>query len=260
MPTTSVSARQARLDLIGEDETLIFADGLDDAILGIAEYECPPVVYDNLSSSPSTSVCLPPPDTADLDLWEPDPQNPQAIKLEPDAWGSSRDQDKAIENAVARIARARVQTSLPQFAICYPDKIEFGRQINSVPSRPVEMLSRHLFTIDWAMTAPGLSWPEAYRLLTWLPGVERWLVTASRDSPEVGGNCDTALDHFGAEQPMIEGAGSIIIGMWGDHDQQHWEVFFEAGMIGRCTAEAWADKVWMDPEPLDEDVELEGGL
>ena len=50
MPTTFTPARQACLDLIGEDETLILAGGRDDAILGIAEYERGHlVVYDNLS-------------------------------------------------------------------------------------------------------------------------------------------------------------------------------------------------------------------
>jgi hypothetical protein len=210
--------------------------------------------------------CLPaPPETADLDLWEPDPKNPQAIKLEPDVWGGSRDQDKAVENAVARIALSHVQTSLPQFAVCTPDKIEFARDINPPRNRSVEALPRYLFTIDWAMTAPGLSWPEAY-YLTWLPGVDRWLVTASRDSPEVGGYCDNALGYFAAQPDLIEGAGRIIGGYWSDlmteYDQQHWEIFFDAGMVDRATAEAWADEVWVTPEPEDDedDVELEGGL
>lgn len=117
----------------------------------------------------------------DLDWWAVNSQNLSCIKLEPDAW-DGRDQDKAIANAVARIALARVQQSLPQFAICGPDSIEFGREITSAPSRPVEMMSRHLLTIDWAMTAPGVSWPEAY-YLTWLPGIDQWLVTSSRDTP-----------------------------------------------------------------------------
>ncbi len=189
----------------------------------------------------------------DLDLWEPDPAEPDAIHLEPDCCGS-RDTDQANANAVARIALSRVQKMLPQFAVCYPDKIEFGRNIEPARRRPVEVLPRHLFTIDWAMTAPGVSWPEAY-YLTWLPGIDRWLVTASRDSPEVGGYCDNALGHFGAEEDPVEGAGSILIEVWGNayqaYDQQRWEVFFESGMVGRFTAGTWADEVWN----IDSDVE-----
>lgn len=78
----------------------------------------------------------------DLDWWAVDPLHPSAIKLEPDAWDGC-DQDKAIANAVARIALARVQRSLPQFAICSPDSIEFGRDVTLPPGRPVEMMSRH---------------------------------------------------------------------------------------------------------------------
>jgi hypothetical protein len=200
----------------------------------------------------------------DLDLWEPDPHQPEAIHLEPDCWGS-RDYDHAIANAVARIALARVQTMLPQFAVCYPDKIELAREISPAPSRPVEMLSRHLFTIDWAMSAPGISWPEAY-YLTWLPGIDRWLVTASRDSPEVGGYCDTALGHFEDQPDPVDGAGSTIGGYWSDlmteYDQQPWECFFAAGIVDYGTAQGWADDVWKTPEPdlEEDDTELEGGL
>jgi len=200
----------------------------------------------------------------DLDLWEPDSAQPDAIHLEPNSWGS-RDAELAIANAVARVALSRVQRALPQFAVCYPDKIEFARDIRQSPSRQVEVLPRHLFTIDWAMTAPGVSWPEAY-YLTWLPGVDRWVVTASRDSPEVGGYCDNALGYFGIEEDPIEGAGRVIGGYWCDLmtecDQQHWEVFFNEGMIDHVTALSWAEAIWRVPEPEDDedDEELERGL
>ena len=40
----------------------------------------------------------------------------------------------------------------------------------------------------------------------------------------------------------------IIGGYWSeqylDYDQSRWEVFFDAGMIGREEANAWADEVW----------------
>jgi hypothetical protein len=200
----------------------------------------------------------------DLDLWESDPRRPDAIHLEPDCW-KSREDNPAIANAVARIALARVQTTLPQFAVCYPDKIELARDISPAPCRPVEMLSRHLFTIDWAMSAPGISWPEAY-YLTWLPGIDRWLVTASRDSPEVGGYCDTALGHFEDQPDPVDGAGRTIGGYWCDlmteYDQQPWECFFAAGIVDYDTALGWASEVWKTPEPdlEEDDTELDGGL
>jgi hypothetical protein len=182
----------------------------------------------------------------ELDLWQPDPKQPAAIHLERDYEGG-RDHNRALANAVARIVLARVQRLLPQFAIVFPDRVEFGRTVDKVPSRPVELLSHHLFTIDWAMTAPGISWPEAY-YLTWLPGVEQWLVTSSWDTPEVGGYCDLAIGYFGPDKAPEEGSEMVIGDYWRgqflDYDQSRWEVFFEAGMIGREEANAWAEEVW----------------
>ena len=44
---TSSSVRQACLDFVGDDAALLFADGYDDAILGIAERDgIPLVIYD----------------------------------------------------------------------------------------------------------------------------------------------------------------------------------------------------------------------
>lgn len=195
------------------------------------------------------------PEGDELDLWQPDHEQPAAIHLEPDYEGG-RDHSRALANAVARIALARVQRSLPQFAVVFPDRVELGRAVTEVPCRPVEVLSRHLFTIDWAMTAPGVSWPEAY-YLTWMPGVEQWLVTASWDTPEVGGYCDLAIGYFGPDKAPVGGAEIIIGDYWSgqfiDYDQSRWEVFFEAGMIGREEANAWADEVWSVAEEGESD-------
>jgi hypothetical protein len=198
---------------------------------------------------------FPAPEYEEIKFWEEDPQNPSAIILEPDCW-NDQDVMKAIPNAVARIALARVQRSLPQFAVAGEDGVEFGRAITFPTRRPVEMISRYLFTIDWAMTAPGVSWPEAY-YLTWLPGVERWLVTSSRDTPEIGGYCDTALGYFESDKDPIEGAGVVIGGYWCDqmvdYDQQRWEMFFDAGLVNRSVAMSWADEVWNASEHNEDD-------
>lgn len=189
-------------------------------------------------------------DDLDLDLWAPDPQDPSAIFLEPDAW-NTRCLDTAVRNAVARMALARVQRSLPQIAFFSEEGIKLGRPLKNPPARLIEMLSRRLFTIDWAMTAPMVSWPESY-YLTWMPGVEQWLVTSSRDTPEIGGYCDTALGCFESGKDPIEGAGVVIGGYWCDqmveYGQPRWEMFFDAGMVSREEAESWADEVWQEPE------------
>lgn len=69
----------------------------------------------------------------ELDWWEVDPQHPQCIKLEPDAWDGS-DQDKAMANAVARIALARVQKSL---AYSVNRTIDAGLLLSSVERKGI---------------------------------------------------------------------------------------------------------------------------
>ena len=191
----------------------------------------------------------------DLDLWQPAPSIPNGVFLLPGEY-DMRDRNAAITNAVARIALARVQGLLPQIAFVQGDTVQFGREISSPASRSVESLPRHLFTIDWAMTAPGVSWPEAY-YLTWLPGVDHWLVTSSRDTPEIGGYCDLAIGHFGADREPLAGAEQVIVGYWRgqylDYGQERWELFFDAGLVSREEASAWADEVWPSSEPDDDD-------
>ena len=47
MPAKATNPRQACLDMIGDGDELLFADGDDDAIIGIVEHDCVPlVVYD----------------------------------------------------------------------------------------------------------------------------------------------------------------------------------------------------------------------
>ena len=51
-----------------------------------------------------------------------------------------------------------------------------------------------LFSINWATSGPGFEWPEAY-YVTYIPGLEKYVFTASRDG--VGG---TSLGSLAARQ------------------------------------------------------------
>ena len=46
-----------------------------------------------------------------------------------------------------------------------------------------------LFCVNWADSAPGISWPEAY-YVTFIPGLDHYVVTASRDSRDLFGCTD----------------------------------------------------------------------
>jgi hypothetical protein len=71
-------------------------------------------------------------------------------------------------NAVARICLKSIQGHLPNFVAFNRTVVIEGRRRERHPSRPVMLLSAHLFTINWATSGPGFEWPEAYRL-TFIP-------------------------------------------------------------------------------------------
>jgi len=74
-----------------------------------------------------------------------------------------------------------------------------GRDVLS-QSRDAQNLARHkrhpdarlpfnpqlLFGINWATSGPGFEWPEDYRV-TYIPGLEKYIFTASRDVVSIGG-------------------------------------------------------------------------
>jgi hypothetical protein len=116
-------------------------------------------------------------------------------------------------------------------------------------------MPRFLFEINWGDSGPGFSWPEAYHL-AWLPGFDRYLVTASQDSPDRYGYTDVAIGHFPADQDLMEGVEQVIVGNWqhwAEEGYQHrWAYLFGTGEVDAETAEAWADEVW-DPESDDDE-------
>jgi len=167
-----------------------------------------------------------------------------------------------IDAAVAQIVLERIQDRLPQWAAVAFDappgqRVTLGRDIRERrANRKIEVMPRHLFSIDWAMSGPGISWPIAY-LVTYVPGFNKMVVTASADSPDAFGACDFALGWFEPTVSIEEGARDIIIRDWGrqasEYSQEHWQWFELAGLIDRDTAEAWADEVWNPPDEDDAD-------
>ena len=155
-------------------------------------------------------------------------------------------------SAVARLALANHQGRLP--AAYYRDRggeVQSARTFAPRRDAPVPLLPVHLFTIDWALSAPGVSWPEAYHA-AWLPGYGRTLVTASQDSDETHGAPDQAIGWFEDGVPLREGARAVITQWWrsmAEHTEQaHWEVFDTPGVVDVGTAYAWAAAIWPDEE------------
>jgi hypothetical protein len=191
-----------------------------------------------------------------LDIWRPDVGTPKkAVHLEPTSSGLE-DDERALENAVARIALSRIQNRLPQWAGSCGEGLVFGRAIREETGSSVLLLPLHLFTLNWADSGPGFSWPEAYHV-TWFPVFSRYVVTASADITDAWGYEDRAIGFFKDSFNVIERAKSIIIDFWqwqyNEWDQQRWEYLFDTGALDADEAERLADAVWSPPEEDEEE-------
>jgi len=111
--------------------------------------------------------------------------------------------------------------------------------------------------IDWAMSGPGISWPEAY-YITFVPGFDRYVVTASRDSADLYGCCDHAIGWFGdAVDPKA--SGIAVVKAWWEmardrQDHEGWFCFVDAGSVSEAEAQALRQNVWPEQEKEEEDA------
>ena len=154
-----------------------------------------------------------------------------------------------LENAVARICLEPVAPELPQWLSVPDDHMTLAgprRRYRALRShRPQQ--PNHLFTINWANIAPGLTWPEKY-YTAHLPGYDVCVVTGSTDSPDAQGYCDFALGWYVGGVSDIDKAGECIRAWWTSqsarHGQPRWAYLFGSGAVDKETAERWADDVW----------------
>ena len=172
---------------------------------------------------------------------------------------------RPIDAAVAFIVPERVEQRLPQWAAVRDDELILAREYrddSNIPNRKVLLQPRHLFTINWADSGPGFSWPVAY-YVTWLPDYDRYVVTASADSPDAFGYCDFALGAFDINTPTKEGARKVVCADWSDQNtqwgQQRWAYLFFTELISKQEAEAWAELVWPSERGELEEESAEAG-
>lgn len=150
--------------------------------------------------------------------------------------------------AVAHILLHEIQDTLPQWASVG----ESGAILNRKSHRrhkDARLVFRPqlVCTINWADSGPGFSWPEAYHV-TYLPGFDKFVVTASRDGDDVWGCSDHAIGVADGELVPIEAARELITNFWriqfSGWDQEPWVYLFDEGLIDKGTAEKWSDAVW----------------
>ena len=168
------------------------------------------------------------------------------------------DDNIPLRNEVARIALSVIQTRLPQFAVISAEgDVTLGREHFDTVARDVMLLPQFLLMINWADTAPGISWPESYHA-TYIPGFNRWIVTAAQDSPDLWGVTELAIGSFESGIALHDGCRRVITDWWrfqsDGGDQEKWAYVWEEAVISGEQAEAWAESVWVcSPDENEED-------
>jgi hypothetical protein len=151
-----------------------------------------------------------------------------------------------LENAVARICLQSVADDLPRWASISNGAVTLGRpavapRVSSNGLAPV-----HLLTIPWADSGPGCSWPEAYHV-TWLPGYDRCVVTASADGPDTHGYSDQAIGSFERSGAAVERSKGVLAAFWASQQecgQPRWAYLLEEGALDKNAADEIANSVW----------------
>ena len=162
--------------------------------------------------------------------------------------------------AVAQILLSAVQDDLPNWGFTNEDgDVEVGRLPHRrLPDARLNFNPHHVCTINWADSGPGFSWPEAY-YITYLPGFNCHVVTASRDGVDAHGCLDHAIGFIDGQLSALDAAKQIIVNFWTDQrtqfDQERWAYVFFEGLIDKATAQVWADQAWPEEIGDDEDEE-----
>ena len=162
---------------------------------------------------------------------------------------STRDipQNIPVAHAVAVLALSNVQSRLPQCGIFDSDGVlTLTRTAFPNWQRDVVLFPQFLFVINWADSAPGISWPESY-FVTYLPFIDRYIVTASMDSPDMWGVTDLAIGSFLAQEDLLTGSSQVISAWWlmqRDHGQPRFAYVWSEGRVSQRLAHDWADQVW----------------
>jgi len=157
----------------------------------------------------------------------------------------------AVQGAVGALLLRNMQPKLPRSAIFFPKVNVLA--VSRGEARPphgsnISLMGQHLFTINWADGAPGMSWPTAYYAV-WLPIRDLWVVTASDDSGEMLGFLDVALGWFPATTGWEDGVAAIITQDWtacAADQQPAWQEFSASGRLSAKTIWTCRDRAWPD--------------
>ena len=127
------------------------------------------------------------------------------------------DLQKALANAVARIALSPIRSKLPKWASVSNSEVYHTRQEDiesKLPARGFRSQPILALTLNWADSGPGQSWPLDY-YVTWIPHYDNYVVTVSYDDVVVEGYLDLAIGTL-PERARVEVEMKKVI-------QDHWK-------------------------------------
>ena len=155
-----------------------------------------------------------------------------------------------LQIAIAQILLHHVQDRLPQWAAVTSDgePVTNRRRHAQHKEARLQFNPRLLFEINWATSGPGFEWPEAYHV-TYVPGLEKYIFTASRDGADALGCEDHAIGAADrTDDDLQRTAKKVLTSYWrhqvDEWDQGRWESCIQEGLIDDRTANAWAEAVW----------------
>ena len=88
-------------------------------------------------------------------------------------------------------------------------------------------------TINWADSGPGFSWPESYHV-TYLPGFDKFVVTASRDGPDAWGCDDHAIGVANGGLSPVDAAKEVVTEFWRMQVNSPRRSRFCDNLLGKC--------------------------
>lgn len=154
--------------------------------------------------------------------------------------------DIQLDGEVAAFLLQPVQVRLPDYGYTSSDgQLTTGRIHRSATPAKVRPMPVLLFTLNWADSGPGLSWPESY-YVTFVPQLDIRIVTASCDNDELWGCTDLAIGWCKPIGRADWGTKKIITAWWrrGCGELMPWQGVWAPGLIAQARAERWRREVF----------------
>ena len=155
--------------------------------------------------------------------------------------------DLELDSEVASIILDTKQNHLPNYR--WFDKegnLKSVRGKKDIKQRKIQLLPVHLFTINWAYSAPGLDWPESYSV-TYVPSHNVRIVSASSDSTDCYGYTDLAIGCCKPYRTPEFGTKKVIQSWWRRLHEwlgHPWADVYSTGLVDADRAEKWGLEVY----------------